>query len=54
MRPGAAAWTDMRQSLVPTTSDSRGGAPTTFTKGEPEYARSSAPDRSASEARVFT
>src|SRR5207249_4690545 len=34
-RPGAAAWTDIRQSLVPTTSERRGGALSTFTNGEP-------------------
>src|SRR6266446_3483357 len=36
VRPGAPAWTEIRQSLVPTTSESRGGVPsTTCTKGEP-------------------
>src|SRR6266545_2224610 len=35
-RPDAPAWTEIRQSFVPTTSESRGGAPsTTRTKGEP-------------------
>ena len=35
-RPRAAAWTEMRQSFVWTTSDSRGGAPsTTWTKALP-------------------
>src|SRR5258708_36488582 len=54
-RPGAPACTEIRQSFVPTTSDSRGGPPSiTRTKGEPAEKARRAPASSPRGALVFT